>query len=279
MPPSASIIASLGKGNAKAGKLGVLSNRAKRRAVYSILLGLILWELVGRFVVTDPILFAPLSKVLVALWKFLYTGEIWRHIYVSAIEFVLGFTLATVTGVLLGVLMATNRMAQDYLDPWVYFFYCSPLVALMPFYIMIFGVALASKIAIVFTVAVFPILLNTFVGIRSADAHLLEVGRAFNCTRHQTFLNILLPSALPFIVTGLQLGVGRGLTGVVVGELFASREGVGYLIATASQSFDTPILLMGVLLFSIAGVLLMAIFKYVERRCAPWKQSQEAETE
>jgi len=270
---------SVGKDNAKSVKQSSLPNRTKRRAVYSILLGLILWELIGRFVVTDPILFAPLSKVLLALWKTLYTGEIWRNIYVSAVEFVIGFTLATVIGVLVGVLMATNRLVQDYLDPWVYFFYCSPLVALMPFYIMIFGVALASKVAIVFTVAVFPILLNTFVGIRSADPHLLEVGRSFNCSRRQTFVNILLPSALPFIVTGLQLGVGRGLTGVVVGELFASREGVGYMIATASQSFDTPVLLMGVLLFSIAGVLLMAIFKYVERRCAPWKQSQEAKGE
>jgi ABC-type nitrate/sulfonate/bicarbonate transport system permease component len=123
---------------------------------------------------------------------------------------------------------------------------------------------------------VFPILLNTFVGIRSTDPHLLEVGRSFNCSRRQVFIKIMVPSALPFIITGLQLGIGRGLTGVVVGELFSSQQGIGYLIASASQSFDTPVLLMGVMLFSIAGVLLMAFLKYIERRYAPWKQSQES---
>jgi NitT/TauT family transport system permease protein len=244
--------------------------------VCSILVGLVLWELVGRFVITDNILFAPLSKVLVAFWDILVSGEIWAHIYTSGVEFLLGFLLAAVVGVLIGVLMATSKLAQDFLDPWVYFFYCSPLVALMPFYIMIFGVALASKVAIVFTVAVFPILLNTFVGIRSTDPHLLEVGRSFNCSRGQVFTKILVPSALPFIITGLQLGIGRGLTGVVVGELFSSQEGIGYLIASASQSFDTPVLLMGVMLFSIAGVVLMAFLKHIERRYAPWKQSQES---
>jgi NitT/TauT family transport system permease protein len=191
------------------------------------------------------------------------------------LEFILGFGLATIIGITVGIVMATNQLARDLLDPWVYFFYCSPLVALMPFYLLIFGVALGSKVAIVFTVSVFPILLNTFVGIRSADPNLLEVGRSFNCTRFQIFRNILIPSALPFIITGLQLGIGRGLTGVVVGELFASRAGVGYLIASASQSFDTPVLLMGVLLFSIAGVLLMTLLNYIERRCAPWKQARE----
>lgn len=275
MPPSTPAAIATKRATVKRANRKVLFDKPKRRALYSVILGLILWEVVGRYVVTNPILFAPLSKVLLALWKIIYTGEIWPNLYVSAAEFVIGFGLATCVGVLVGVLMATNRLIRNYLDPWVYFFYCSPLVALMPFYIMIFGVMLASKIAIVFTVAVFPILLNTFVGIRSADQHLLEVGRSFNCTRQQTFRHILLPSALPFIITGLQLGVGRGLTGVVVGELFASQEGIGYIIASAGQSFDTPVLLMGVLIFSIAGVILMATFGHIERRCAPWKQTQE----
>ncbi len=245
----------------------------RRRAVYSIALGLIAWELTGRFLITDKILFAPFSKVMQTGWQLLQSGEIWPHVYISAVEFLLGFGLAAAAGVILGALMATNRLIQDYMDPWVSFFYSSPLVALTPFYILVFGVALGSKIAIVFTVAIFPILLNTFVGIRSTDPHLLEVAHSFNCTRLQIFGKILFPSALPFVITGLRLGIGRGLTGVVVGELFASQSGVGYLIAAAGQSFDTPLVLLGVLLFSLAGVLLMGLLKWLELVLAPWRQT------
>lgn len=246
--------------------------RSRRRAVLSILGGILLWEFVGRFVVTNPILFAPLSKVLVAGWALVLSGELQRHVAVSSLEFVLGFGLATIVGVALGFLMATNRAMQDILDPWVSFFYSSPLVALIPFFILVFGVGISSKIAIIFLVSIFPILLNAFVGMRSADEHLLEVGAAFNCTRRQVFTKILFPAALPYIVVGLRLGIGRALTGVVVSELFGSQAGLGYLIGTAGQSFDTPTVLFGVLMFSALGVGMVESLKWIERAIAPWRK-------
>ena len=254
-----------------------LAWRSRRRAILSVVGGLLLWEIVGRFLVTNPILFSPLSKVLEIGWKLLLSGDLMRHFSVSALEFSLGFALAAVVGIALGFFMATSRRAQDILDPWVSFFYSSPLVALMPFFLLIFGIGLASKVAIVFVIAVFPILLNAFVGIRSADPHLLEVASAFNCTRAQVFSKILLPAALPFVIVGLRLGIGRALTGVVVGELFASRAGVGYMISSAGLSFDTATVFLGVLIFSLMGVLLMEGLKLLEHRLAPWRKSvQEA---
>ena len=247
--------------------------RSRRRAIYSVIGGLALWEFTGQFLVTNPILFSPLSKVLAVGWKLLLNGELMRHMGVSALEFSLGFALSAVVGIALGFLMATSRRAQDILDPWVSFFYSSPLVALMPFFLLIFGIGLASKVAIVFVIAVFPILLNAFVGIRSADPHLLEVAKAFNCTRGQIFTKILMPAALPFVIVGLRLGIGRALTGVVVGELFASRAGVGYLITAAGLSFDTATVFLGVLIFSLMGVMLMEGLKYLEQRLAPWRKS------
>jgi len=249
-----------------------VARRSRRRAFASVIGGLLLWEFVGRYVVTSPILFAPLSKVLAAGWALLVSGELARHVAVSATEFAVGFGLATLIGVALGFLMATNRTAQDILDPWVSFFYSSPLVALIPFFILVFGVGMASKIAIIFVVSIFPILLNAFVGMRSADEHLLEVGAAFNCTRAQVFAKILFPAALPAIVVGLRLGIGRALTGVVVSELFGSQAGLGYLIGTAGQSFDTPTVLFGVLVFSAFGVGMVEGLKWVERRIAPWRK-------
>jgi NitT/TauT family transport system permease protein len=253
-----------------------VARRSRRRAVLSIIGGLVLWELIGRFVVTSPILFAPFSKVLQAGYSLLLDGTLASHVAVSGLEFVIGFGSASLVGVALGFAMATNRAVQDALDPWVSFFYSSPLVALIPFFILVFGVGIASKIAIIFLVSVFPILLNAFAGIRSADEHLLEVGAAFNCTRWQVFEKILFPAALPYIIVGLRLGIGRALTGVVVAELFGSTAGLGWLIGTAGQSFDTPTVLFGVLMFSIFGVLMVEGLKWVERLIAPWRKvSQE----
>jgi NitT/TauT family transport system permease protein len=246
--------------------------RSRRRAILSIIAGMVLWEIVGRFVVTSPILFAPLSKVLLAGWSLLLSGDLVSHLAVSGLEFAIGFGLATVSGVALGFAMATSRTAQDYLDPWVSFFYSSPLVALIPFFILVFGVGIASKVAIIFIVAIFPILLNAYAGIRAADASLLEVGAAFNCTRWQVFQKILVPAALPYIVVGLRLGIGRALTGVVVSELLGSTSGLGWLIGTAGQSFDTPTVLFGVLMFSFFGVVMVEGLKWIERAVAPWRK-------
>lgn len=242
-----------------------------RRSLLSVAVGLMLWEVVGRYLVTDRIFFAPLSAVLSAGWELARSGALLEHVTISLTEFAIGFGLSAAVGIGIGLLMATSRLFQDFLDPWISFFYSSPLVALMPFYILVFGVGLGSKVAITFTVAVFPILLNTFVGVRSVDSKFLEVASAFNCSRLQVFWKILLPAALPYIVVGLRLGIGRGLTGVVVGELFASQAGVGYLIATAGQSFDTPTLFFGVLLFSLIGAVTMSLLGRFERWIAPWR--------
>jgi NitT/TauT family transport system permease protein len=248
---------------------------SRRRALISILLGLLLWEFIGRFVLTNAILFAPFSKVIEVGWRMTVSGEIWRHLAVSATEFFLGFGLAVLLGIALGALMGRSRLARDYIDPWVSILYSSPLVALMPFYLLLFGVGLLSKVAIIFTVSIFPILLNTYTGIRSADRNLLEVARSFSCSPLQTFTKIEIPSALPFIITGIRLGLGRGLTGVVVGELFASRAGLGYVIATAGQSFDAATVLLGVLLFTLSGLLMMGLLAWIEAALAPWRTSLE----
>lgn len=245
------------------------------RGIASVIGGLLLWEFVGRYVVTSPILFAPLSKVLAVGWQLTASGEIHRHVLISMSEFAGGFALAGLAGVSAGLLMAVNRLARDILDPWVSFLYSSPLVALMPLFIMVFGLGYASKAAIVFIVSVFPILLSTYSGVRTIDGHLLDVGLAFNCSRLQRFTKILLPAALPHVVVGLRLGIGRGLTGVVVAELFAANGGVGYLIATAGQSFDTPTVLFGVLVLSAIGVLLTEALQFLERRLAPWRDTAQ----
>ncbi|SDV48961.1 ABC transporter permease [Chitinasiproducens palmae] len=239
--------------------------RAPIATALSVLIGLLAWEVAGRWLVSNPILFAPFSRVLAAGFSQWQQGRLAHDVAISLLEFALGFTLASVLGVAGGLALGLSRGTRLIFEPWAKILYASPLVALMPFFILVFGIGIASKVAIVATVAVMPILFNTASGVRSVDSAWHDVAHAFECSRLQTLVHVVLPAALPTILVGMRLAVGRGLTGVAVGELFAAQAGLGYLITTAGQSFDTPTLLFGVACFSVLGVLLMAALDALER--------------
>lgn len=236
----------------------------------SVVGGLLLWEIAAQKVLTNRLIIVPLSSVLQAAWDLAKTGELWKHFYTSGIEFLSGFFLAAAVGIFLGFLMGTSARIREHLEPLVSALYATPLVALIPFFIILFGISIVSKIALAFTVAVFPVLINTYLGILSVDRNLLEVASSFGANRWQTFFKVQVPAALPFIVGGLRLGVGRALTGVVVGEFFFATTGLGFLISIAAQNFDTARVFVGVLVFVLAGVLVVAFMEKVERWVAPW---------
>jgi NitT/TauT family transport system permease protein len=250
-------------------------HRARIRGAVTFLYVIVLWELAARYVVRDERILAPFAKVVVALGHLFRTGEIWKHLSVSGYEFAVGFALAAVVGIATGFLMGTVRSAREYLDPWVAGLYSAPLVALAPFFIMFFGVGVAAKVALVFSVAVFPIIVNTFAGVYSVNPGFIEVARSFNASRAQILLKVLVPYSLSYIVTGLRLGVGRGLTGVVVGEFFFANAGLGFLVALAGQTFNTPLLFAGILVFAATGVAITGGLKLLEQKLAPWRELQE----
>ncbi len=245
--------------------------RARIRGTLTFFWLAILWEVVARYIVRDDRMLAPFTEVVRALIKLFVTGEIWKHLTISGYEFVLGFVLASLAGIAVGLLMGTVRLAREYLDPWVSGLYAAPLVALAPFYIMFFGVGVSAKVALVFSVVFFPVVVNTFTGIASVDPGMIEVARSFNASRAQILFKVLVPFSLSYIVTGLRLGVGRGLTGVVVGEFFFANAGLGFLVALAGQTFNTPLLFAGVLIFAVAGVALIGGLKHLEQKLAPWR--------
>jgi NitT/TauT family transport system permease protein len=247
--------------------------RARVRAVVSVIGGLLLWEVLARTVLTNRLIIVPLSSVLEVMWGLARTGELWKHIYASLIEFLLGFGLAAVAGIFFGFITGTSTRMRESLEPLVSALYATPLVALIPFYILIFGIQLASKVALVFTISVFPIIINTQAGILSVEKNLLEVASSFRASRLQIFFKVQMPAAIPFIISGLRLGVGRALTGVVVAELFFATAGLGFMISIAGQNFDTPRVFLGVLIFSLAGVLAIALLQTIEKRMAPWRLS------
>lgn len=244
-----------------------------RRALLSILLGLAAWELVARFVVNNPAFLAAPSAVAVRFWQMLGDGEVLYHVSVSGQEFLLGFLLGSTAGILIGTLMAISQPVHDFLDPWISAMYAAPIIALAPLVILWFGIGIPSKVAVVFSLVVFPMVINTEAGVRSVDRHLIEMAQSFGARMPRVFTTVSLPGALPFIVSGLRIGVGRGLIGVVVGELFGARAGLGYLITNANQVFDMATLFVAVAILAAAGIVLTAALQRVERHLDAWREA------
>jgi NitT/TauT family transport system permease protein len=241
------------------------------RGLLSLLIVGLVWEIAGRSG-RWPLILAPISDIWVRFLQLAATGELERHIMVSLNEFFVGFAVAAVLGISLGIAIASSEAVKDFVDPWVSAVYATPTVALAPLFIFMFGIDAPSKMAVVFLLAVFPIVINTATGMRSTDQIYIEAARSFSASRAQIFTKVLIPSALPFIVAGLRLGIGRGLVGVVVGEFIGARAGLGYLIFKSSQAFQIDAMWVGVFLLAGTGVLAVIVLQKIERRMAPWRQ-------
>jgi NitT/TauT family transport system permease protein len=241
------------------------------RGVISIIAVLALWEFAARHLIANQLFFVPLSAVFARAQELWSTGELQVDIQVSFVEFASGYLLAAVVGILVGVVMAGSRIARDLFDPWMSMMYATPVIALGPLFILWLGIGISSKIAIIFLTAVFPIVINTQIGLSTTERSFIEVARSFGASTAQIYLKVRIPSALPFIIGGLRLSVARGLVGMVVAELFGARAGLGFLIFNATSSFDTAGLFVAVVILALTGVVLVEALKWAERRLAPWR--------
>lgn len=244
----------------------------------SIVGGFLLWEVSVRLFVRGDLIIVPPSAIWATFVRLVRSGELGRHLAVSGTEFAYGFALAIVVGITLGVLMASSQTACALLDPWIAALNSTPRIALAPLLIVWLGIGVASKVALVFSSAVFPILINTLTGVRIIDAELVEAARAFGARSRDVFVKVLIPAAVPFLVAGLRLGVSRGIIGVVVGELLGATAGIGYMLYTAGQTFDTAALFVGVVVIACFGVGSDVALKWLESRLAPWRLSVEGPT-
>jgi NitT/TauT family transport system permease protein len=238
--------------------------------VLSIVGGLVLWEVLSRFVVANPLFLAAPTQIFEAIYRLAVTGQLWPHIAVSSAEFALGYVIASLIGIALGFAMASSEAAKNALQPWISGLYATPTIALAPLFILWLGIGIWSKVLVVIFLVLFPVTINTEAGLRTTSARLIEMLRSFGATRTQIFFKLSLPSAMPFILAGLKLGIGRGLIGVVVAELFGSRAGLGRLISQSADAFNMPELFAGVVVLAVAGIVLTAGFTWFERALVPW---------
>jgi NitT/TauT family transport system permease protein len=236
----------------------------------SVLGGLMLWELISRFIVDNALFLAAPSQIAVALYNLAVTGELWKHIKVSAEEFALGYAIAASLGIALGFAMASGDTMKRALQPWVSALYATPTLALAPLFTLWLGIGIWSKVLVVIFFVMFAVAINTETGLRTTSERLIEMLRSFGATRQQIFFKVSLPSAVPMILAGLKLGIGRGLVGVVVAELFGSRAGLGRLISQSADAFNMPELFVGVVVLAAAGIVMTAGFGWLEKRLVPW---------
>jgi NitT/TauT family transport system permease protein len=242
------------------------------RLVVSAALGLVAWYVLARWIVNNPLFLPTPYQVVKEGVALAATGELFHHVWVSTLEFVLGAAAGVVIGVLAAMPMAMSRVAFDYLDPWLSALYTTPLVALTPLFIIWFGIGLVSKVVIIFLLVVFPVTMNTIAGIRSVDQQLVNVAVSFGASERDLLRKVMVPWAVPFILSGARIGVGRGVVGIFVAELFAGAgAGVGWLISAAGQVFNTALLFVGVIVLAGFGLAVTGLLRLLERRIAPWR--------
>ena len=243
-----------------------------RRVLLSLLIIVVIWELVGRYGIKTGLIFAPLSDIFLRMFEMGRSGELWKHVKASGSVFLIGYTLAVIFGILLGILIASSRRFSNYLDPWLGALYATPMIALAPVFIVLMGIGPSSKIVIIFIEAFFPITVNAALGIRSTDSDVVEASKSFGATRGQVIRTVLLPFAAPFIIAGMRIAVARALAGVLVAEIFGSVAGIGNMIWFSAEAYDMPKLFTGVLLLVGTSILLMGILSRFERYVAPWRK-------
>jgi ABC-type nitrate/sulfonate/bicarbonate transport system permease component len=237
--------------------------------VLSLLAGILLWEVVGRN--SSPAFMVPMSVTLMRLWQLFQSGQLGAQFLNSAMLFITGVTLAIVIGMPAGMLLARVRGLRVAVEPYIMILYATPMVALIPFILSMMGFGFAPKVLVVFLFAVFPVLYNTIEGARSIKPELIEVARSYRSSEWALWREVMVPYTLPFTMTGVRQAIGRGLVGMIAAEFFLSSTGLGQLIMTASQDFDTAGVFAIILIIGLIGVGLMRLGLKIENRFARWR--------
>jgi NitT/TauT family transport system permease protein len=219
-----------------------------------------------------PIFISSPSRIAETAWRMYFvTGEIWSDIKWSAIEYVLALALAVLVGVPLGLAAGWYRRLSYAVEPFLAGFNATPQIAFLPLMIIWLGTGLVTKVIIIFLLAVLPIAINAQAAVRTTDPRLIRLASSFGAGEWQRFRSIILPSAVPYLLAGLRLAVGRGMVGVVVGEIYGSAAGVGAMINQAGSRFQTDKVFVGVLTIVAGGILLAELVRQVERRVEVWR--------
>jgi ABC-type nitrate/sulfonate/bicarbonate transport system permease component len=249
-----------------------LNNEKKILGAASVVVFLFIWELAGNiWQLINPMFMSAPSLIFRAAVQMFASGEIFNDLYISGVELFWGYFLSAAVAVPFGIVVGWYKRASYIFDPFINAMNATPRVALLPLVIIWLGIGILSKVGIIFLGAVFPILINARDGVKTTPYNLLVAARSFGASEWLIFKTVVLPSTIPFILSGLRLGLGRAIVGVMVGELYAATAGIGFMITVAGATFQTDKVFVGVLIFALTGMLGMELLTRVEKRFDTWR--------
>jgi ABC-type nitrate/sulfonate/bicarbonate transport system permease component len=244
--------------------------------VFSVIFLVAAWELLLTYVFpVNPFFFTKPSLIAEAFTEQIQGAKLWHDLAISSRAFLWGFSFAVIVGIPVGLVMGWRRRVEYALDPFLTAMYASPLVALAPLLIIVFGVGVLGKAALVFLLSVFPFVFNVFAGVKSTDALLINVIRSFGGTEKDLYFKVILPSTMPYLIAGARLAIGRGLVGIIVGEFYAASEGIGFAILQAGDTYRLPDMFVGIIILSVIAVVLTEAMRRLELTVAPWRAGKE----
>ena len=248
-------------------------------SVLSPLLLLGVWELLALRSVIDTRFFPAPHVIFAAMWQMILpsqnfpTGELWYHLSISLERIVIGFVIGAVPGIIIGLAMGLFGPIRAMIQPLIDATFPIPKVALLPLFIMIFGIGEESKYAIIATAVIYLVLINTVAGVRTIDRIYLDVGKNFHASRSMMFTDVALPGALPMILTGVKLGMGVALLVIVTAEFVGAKSGIGYLIWTSWQVFQVEKMYVGLVVSAVVGFGTAILLNWLEKAFVPWKRA------
>ena len=235
----------------------------------SVAVLLLAWEFFGRDV--NPVFGSYPSQIALAFVDLAMSGKLWAALLDSLQPFAAGYALAIVVGVPLGLVIGRFRLAEASLGIYVTAGYAMPLIALVPLLVLWLGLGFKVKVATVFLMSIFPICINTWLGVTAVPKTLIEVGKSLVAPDSVILRRIILPATLPYIMAGIRLAVGRAVVAMVIAEFLTSISGLGAIIINAANNFDTATMFVPIVVLMVLAIGLNALIGLVERKVAPWQ--------
>jgi ABC-type nitrate/sulfonate/bicarbonate transport system permease component len=254
-------------------KRRVLSDRAEQflLGVLGTAAFLLIWEYAARNGYLNPVVVSSPSRIFAAFLGQVQSGDLFGDLRVTIIEFAVGFGFALLVGMALGIAMGLNRLTEYAIDPFVWFLYASPLIAFYPLIIVWLGFGFTTVVTVTFLLSVVSIIVNTVAGVHSVDPQLVRAVRAFGGKRRDIIVKVVLPAAVPLILAGVRIGLGRALHGVVLGEMFSSNAGLGYRISFYAAHLRTADVFVPLVILVVIGILLNQLSRMCEAKLQGWR--------
>jgi NitT/TauT family transport system permease protein len=240
--------------------------------ISSVLIFLLLWEIAPRVGLVDTIFLPPISKVAVAFWNLIITGELFTHIGVSLLRSLLGFSLGLGVAIPMGLLIGWFRGFEYFIDPLVQTFRQTSTLALFPVFILLFGIGELSKVAVIFWGVQWAVLLNTISGVKNVDPLLIKSARSMGISSFSLFIKVILPASMPSILTGIRLSATHSILVLIAAEMLGANAGLGYLLFFAEANFLIPKMYAAIVTMSLLGLIVNYALVTFEKRVLRWKE-------